>query len=154
MPMLVESKTPIKLAPAKSNGLNELGVPVLPSTAVKKGKLQEFAQLLEGGQVGRRFQNLRVSAVKTTEGGVESAKLFVQFEVFGDDNVPLAEGSGFQAGLYGGGDRLLELPPAKVYLPYARFWYENQFVFEINAAVFDRVDQLEFVANADQVRVF
>ena len=154
MPLLVESKTPIKLAPAKPNGLHELGVPVLPHTAVKKGKLQEFSQLLEGGQVGRRFQNLRVTAVKTSEADVESAKLFVQFEVFGDDNVPVAENSGFRAGLYERGDRLLDLPPAKLYLPYARFWYENHFVFEISLAVFDRVDELELVAKADEVRVF
>lgn len=152
MPMLVESRTPIKLAPAKPTGLNDLGVPLLASTAVKKGKLQELAQELEGGKVGRRFQNLRVTAVKTSEGDVESAKLFVQFEVFGDDSVPVAENSGFQATLFADQERLLELSTQSVYLPYARCWYENQSVFEIGSAVFDRVDRVEFVAKADQVR--
>ena len=95
MPTLVENRTPIKVALAKPTGLNELGVPLLASTAVKKGKLQEFAQVIEGGQIGRRFQNLRITAVKTSEGTLESAKLFVQFEAFGDDNVPIADNSGF-----------------------------------------------------------
>ena len=153
MPTLVENRTPIKVALAKPTGLNELGVPLLASTAVKKGKLQEFAQVIDGGQIGRRFQNLRITVVKTSEGALESAKLFVQFEAFGDDNVPIADNSGFAVILYAGADRLLELSPGCVYLPYARVWYENQFVFDVSTTVFDQVDQIEFIAKADQVRV-
>jgi len=155
---LVENKTSINLAVAKPIGLNELGVPLLPTSVVKKGKLQEFTQPLEGGKVGRRFQNLRVTAIKTTEGDIESAKLFVQFEAFGDDNVPssvttMVANSGCAVTLYAGSEQLLELVPGSVFLPYARFWYENHFVFDIGTAVFDQVDRIDFIAKADQVRV-
>ena len=153
MPTLLENKTPIQVGVAKPSGLNELGVPLPASATVKKGRLQEFMQVIEGGQVGRRFQNLRVTAVKTSEGDIQSAKLFLQFEAFGDDNVPTSHNSGFAATLYSGGDRLLEVSAGSLYLPYARHWYENQFAFDISTIVFDRVDRIEFVAKADQVRI-
>jgi hypothetical protein len=152
VPTLVENKTSVQLAVAKPTGLNELGVPLVASTAVKKGKSHEFAQLIEGGKIGRRFQNLRVTAIKTPEGEIEAAKLFVQFEAFGDDNVPLGPNSGFAATLYAGAEVLQEVSPGSLYLPYARFWYQNHFVFEISTTVFDRVDRIDFVAKADQVR--
>ena len=153
MPRLLENKTPIQLGGAKPSGLNDLGVPLLASATVKKGKLQELTQVIEGGQVGRRFQNLRVTAVKTSEGDIQSAKLFLQFEAFGDDNVPISHNSGFAATLYAGGDSLLEVSAGSLFLPYARYWYENQFAFDISPTVFDRVDRIEFVAKADQVRI-
>lgn len=81
VPALAEKTTQIELKDAKPKGLSmtQLGVPVLESTVVKKGKLQEFFQFLDDGKVGRRFQNIRVTGIKTSEGGVEAAKIFVQF---------------------------------------------------------------------------
>ena len=152
MSALAENKTFIDVAIAKPTGLNDLGAPLLESSMVKKGKLHEFTQDLEDGRVGRRFQNLRVTAVKTVEGGIASAKIFVQFEVFGDDNVPEAANSGFEIALYAGPEGLLELTPASMFLPYARFWYDNRFVFDVTAEVFDRTDRFEFIAKPDQVR--
>ena len=152
MPTLTENKTSIDLAITKPTGLNDLGVPLLETTRVKKGKLHEFTQALEDGKLGRRFQNLRVTAIKTVEGGIESAKMFVQFEVFGDDNVPEAANSGFEAALYAGPEGLLELTPGSMFLPYAHFWYDNRFVFDVTAEVFDRTDRFEFIAKPDQVR--
>lgn len=153
MPILTENKTFIEVAMSKPTGLNDLGAPLLPSTIVKKGRLREFAQPLEDGRVGRRFQNLRIMAIKTMEGGLESAKIFIQFEVFGDDNVPEAANSGFAATLYAGPESLLELTPGSMYLPYAHFWYDNSFVFDVSADVFDRCDRLEFIARPEQVRI-
>lgn len=155
VPALVENTTLIDLKAAKPIGssVTQLGVPVLDSTAIRKGKLNEFIQLVDDGKVGRRFQNIRVTGVKTHEGGIESAKIFVQFEAFGDDNVPLEANSGFAATLLAGPDTLLELAPGSVFLPYARYWFENQFVYEIPTGVFDRADRLAFTARADQVRM-
>ena len=95
VPVLAENTTFIDLKPGKPTGLGmtQLGIPVLDGTVVKKGKLHEFIQLTNDDKPGRRYQNIRITAVKTGEGGIESAKVFVQFEVFGDDNVPEAPGS-------------------------------------------------------------
>ena len=149
---LSEKKMLIPLASAKPTGLNDLGVPQLETAAIRKGKLHELTQALESGAVGRRFQNLRVTAIKTTEGGTESAKVFVQFEVFGDDNTPVAESSGFEAAFYRGEERLCTLCPGAVFMPYARSWYENRFVFDLPMDVFERADSFEFIARADRVR--
>lgn len=153
MPDLVESKTFIDLAIAKPTGLNDLGVPLLETAVVKKGKLHEFTQPLADGKVGRMFQNLRVTAIKTTEGGTESAKVFVSLEAFGDSNVPTAANSGFGIRLYAGPENLQELAPDSMFLPYANFWYDNRFAFDVPNAVFDQADRLEFIAKPDQVRM-
>lgn len=152
MPELLESKIFIDLAIAKPTGLNELGVPLLNSTVVKKGKLHEFSQPVSDGKVGRMFQNLRVTAIKTHEGGIELAKLFISFEVFGDSNVPVADNSGIGIRLYADTDSLLELTPGSMYLPFANFWYDNRFTFDVTCEVFDRIDRVEFNARPDQVR--
>ena len=94
--MLLESKTYIDLAIAKPTGLNDLGVPILETTVVKKGKLHEFSQPMADGKVGRMFQNLRITGIKTIEGGTEAAKIFISFEVFGDSNIPKAANSGIK----------------------------------------------------------
>ena len=152
MPDLFESKTFIDLTIAKPTGLNDLGAPLLDSTVVKKGKLHEFSQPMTDGKVARMFQNLRVTAIKTTEGGIELAKIFVSFEVFGDSNAPLAANSGIMIRLYAGQENLLSLTPGRMYLPFANFWYDNRFAFDIPNDVFDRADRLEFIARSDQVR--
>ncbi|MDR3390868.1 MAG: hypothetical protein P4L77_03950 [Sulfuriferula sp.] len=152
MPDLVESKQFIDLAIAKPTGLNDLGVPLLESTVVKKGKLHELTQPLSDGKAGRMFQNLRVTAVKTTEGSTESAKIFATLEVFGDGNVPEAANRGFGIRLYAGTENLMELVPGDMFLPYANFWYDNRFAFDIPNEVFDQTDRLEFIAMPDQVR--
>jgi hypothetical protein len=153
VPVLTENKMLIEMAIAKPTGLNDLGAPLLENTIVKKGKLREFSQSLEDGRIGRRFQNLRVTAIRTMQGAIESAKIFIQFEVFGDDNVPEAANSGFAARLYAGPECLLELTPDTMFLPYARFWYDNSFVFDVSADVYDRIDHFEFIARPDQVRI-
>ncbi|WP_139559426.1 hypothetical protein [Methylotetracoccus oryzae] len=149
---LSEKKLLIPLKSAKATGLNDLGVPQPETAVIRKGTLHELTQRLESGAVGRRFQNLRVIAIKATEGGIESAKVFIQFEVFGDDNVPETESSGFEAALYGGSECLFALRPGAMFMPYARSWYENRFVFDIPIDVFERADGLEFTARADSVR--
>lgn len=155
MPVLAENTTFIDLKPGKPTGLGmtQLGIPVLDGTVVKKGKLHEFIQLTNDDKPGRRYQNIRITAVKTGEGGIESAKVFVQFEVFGDDNVPEAPGSAaFSVALYDAADCLLALPASALFLPYGRAWYENQFVFELPLAVFDKAERLQLTVKADQVR--
>lgn len=154
MPVLTENTVLIPLKSAKTTGLGmaQLGFPVLDSTQVKKGKLHEFLQSTAEGQVGRRFQNIQVTAVRTTEGGIESAKVFVLFEVFGDDNVPEAANSGYRVALLQGNETLLTLPVSSLFLPYGRVWYENRAVFELPLAVFEQADQLQFTALSDQVR--
>ena len=154
VPTLAENTTHIDLAIAKPKGLSltQLGVPLLEGTVIKKGKLPEFIQLFEDGKAGRRYQNIRVTAVKTREGELESAKIIVQFEVFGDENVPVAANSGFGLTLRAGDTSLVELPPSSVFLPYAGSWYENQYVHEIPTALFDQCDGLAFTMREDQVR--
>jgi hypothetical protein len=153
VPDLIESKTFIGFAAAKPTGLNDLGVPLLETTVVKKGKLHELTQPQADGKVGRMFQNVRVTGIKTTEGGNESAKIIVSMEAFGDNNAPEAANSGIGIKLYAGSDSLLELSPGSMFLPYANFWYDNRFVFDVPTDVFDKTDQLEFIAKPDQVRI-
>lgn len=148
---LIESKTFVDVRPAKPTGLGDLGVPLQEATVIKKGKMHERTQYLADGAVGRMFQNLRVIAVKTPVDGVLSAKLFVLLEVFGDNTAPAAANSGFDLALYAGTEHLQELSPGSLFLPYANFWYDNRFAFDISTDVFDRLDRLEFIAKADQV---
>lgn len=155
MPTLAENTTFVELKTAKPTGLGmtQLGIPVQDGTQVKKGKLHEFIQLMHDDKAGRRYQNIRVTAVKTAEGGIESAKVFLQFEVFGDDNVPEAASAGFAVALFAGADCLLALAPSSLFLPYGRAWYENQFVYDVPLDVFDRADRLQLTVKADQVRM-
>lgn len=152
MPALVANSTVIDLAPAKTHGLNDLGVPLVDGTAVKKGKLGEFSQMLDDRKVGRIYQNLRALAVKTPEGGIESAKLFLLFEVFGDNNTTLVANIGFALRLLSGADTLLELRQPAIFLPYACAWYDNRCVFDIPLDTFERVDKIEFVTLDETVR--
>lgn len=155
VPTLAENTTHIDLKIAKPKGLSltQLGVPLLEGTVIKKGALPEFLQLRDDGKVGRRFQNIRVTGVKTREGELESAKLIVQFEVFGDESVPQAANSGFGLTLCAGPASLLELPPTSAFLPYAGTWYENQYVYDIPTTHFDQGDRLLFTIRADQIRL-
>ncbi len=152
MPSLQEVCTVVALAPAKPTGLADLGVPLVASSVVKKGRAHEFAQLTADGTIGRRFQDLRIVGIHTLEGGAPSAKLFVQFEVFGDNTAVLADGSGFGAVLHAGGQQLMRLSSSSLFLPYANFWYPNRFVFDVPTAVVDQVDRLDFIATAEDVR--
>lgn len=152
LPALLEARTVVTLAPAKPVGLADLGVPLGDATLVRKGRVHEFAQHLASGGIGRRFQDLRVIAIRTAEAGEVGAKLFVQFEVFGDDTATPTDGQGFEAVLLAGETPLAELPARSLFLPYANFWYPNRFVFEVPVADFERADRLEFIARAQDVR--
>lgn len=152
MPALVKKNVFVDLAVAKPTGLNDLGVPIVEGTTVKKGKLAEFAQPADDGKAGRLFQNIRVTAIKTIEGELEASKVFVQFEIFGDDNAPVAVNLGFDGALYAGESKLLEFRQDTVFLPYARWWYENRYAYDIPNEVFDRFDRLEFIMGAEDVR--
>lgn len=152
LPTLQETRAVVALTPAKPAGLADLGAPLVDSTIVKKGRVHEFPQLMTTGKIGRRFQDLRVIGIKTVEGGVLSAKLFVQFEVFGDNTAAPANGVGFEALLFAGSQQLASLSSSSLFIPYANFWYANRFVFEASAADFDQADRLEFVAKPEEVR--
>lgn len=152
MAALQEIRTVATLAPAKPVGLADLGMPVVDTTVVKKGRVHEFAQVLTDGQIGRRFQDLRIIGINTVEAGVPSAKLFVQFEVFGDNTAAPANGVGFEAVLHAGSQRLASLSSSSLFLPYANFWYPNRFVFEVPTTDFDRADRFEFIAKSEEVR--
>ena len=152
MPSLQEICIVVTLAPAKSAGLADLGVPLVDKTAVKKGRAHEFAQVLTDGRIGRRFQDLRVIGINTLEAAAPSAKLFVQFEVFGDDTAGPANGPGFEAILSAGSQQLASLASSSLFLPYANFWYLNRFVFDVPAAALDQADRFEFIARPDEVR--
>lgn len=153
MPSLQEIRTVVTLAPAKPVGLADLGAPLVDTSVVKKGRVHEFAQVLSDGKIGRRFQDLRVIGIHTIEAAVRSAKLFVQFEVFGDNTaVPSAGGVGFAAVLHAGAQPLASLSSNSLFLPYANFWYPNRFVFEVPTADFDQADRFEFIAKAEEVR--
>lgn len=155
VPTLAENTTFVELKSAKTTGLGmaQLGIPVQDSTQVKKGKLHEFIQLTHDGKPGRRYQNIRVTGVKTAEGGIDAAKVFFQFEVFGDDNVPEAANAGFNVALFAGDTCLLSLPVSSLFLPYGRAWYENQFVYDVPLEAFDKADRLQLIVKADQVRM-
>ncbi|WP_159730346.1 hypothetical protein [Methylosinus sp. Ce-a6] len=152
MPSLQETRAVVTLAPAKPTGLADLGAPLGDAAMVKKGRAHEFPQLLTDGNIGRRFQDLRVIGIKTLEGEVVSAKFFVQFEVFGDNTSAPTNGVGFEAALFAGAEQLASLSSSSLFLPYANFWYPNRFVFEVPAADFDRADRLEFIAKPEEVR--
>ena len=153
MPDLIERSIFVDFPMAKPTGLNDLGVPLVETTVVKKGRLHEFTQPRQDGKASRMFQNIRVMGIKTSEGGLESAKIIVLLEVFGDNNVPEAANSGFAITLCAGPDALQELTAGSLFLPYANFWYDNRFVFDIAPGVFDKADRIEFIARPDRVRV-
>jgi hypothetical protein len=153
MPALLHTTAPIELKPAKPHGLNELGVPLSDDTVVKKGKLGEFEQTLDSGRIGRRFQNVKITAVKTAEGGETSSKVMVSFEVFGDDNAPVVGNQGVAAMLHAGDKVLADISLGTLFLPYACAWYENRFAFDIANDLFDALDKLSLVARADEVRM-
>jgi hypothetical protein len=152
LPALQETHAVVTLALAKPAGLADLGAPLVDAIVVKKGRLDEYFQLLEDGQIGRRFQGLRVVGIKTVEAGVPSAKVFVSFEVFGDNTAAPANGVGFDAALFAGSQPLARLSSSSLFLPYANFWYPNRFVFDVPLADFDQVDRLEFIAKPEEVR--
>lgn len=152
MPSLQEIRTAVTLAPAKPAGLADLGAPLIDTSVVKKGRVHEFAQVLSDGKIGRRFQDLRVTGISTVEAGVPSAKLFVQFEVFGDNTAGPTNGVGFDAVLYAGTEQLASLSSSSLFLPFGNFWYPNRFVFEVPVADFARADGFEFVAKPEEVR--
>lgn len=152
LPSLQETRTVVTLAPAKPTGLADLGAPSDESTIVKKGRLHEYLQLLTDGTIGRRFQDIRIIGIKTVEAGAPSAKIFVQFEVFGDNTAAPANGVGFDAVLLAGERRLASLSSSSLFLPYANFWYPNRFVFDVPGADFDQADRLEFIAKPEEVR--
>lgn len=151
MPSLQETRATVTLAPAKPAGLADLGAP-LEDAVVKKGRVHEYLQHLTDGAIGRRFQDIRVIGIKTVEAGVPSAKIFVQFEVFGDNTAAPANGVGFEAVLFAGSQQLASLSSSSLFLPYANFWYPNRFVFDVPIADFDQADRLEFVAKPEEVR--
>jgi len=155
MPTLTESTVYIDLAPGKAKGLSltQLGVPISEGTQIKKGRLNEFLQLMEDESVGRRFQNIRATVVKAAEGGEISVKLFLQFEVFGDDNTPVRGNSGIAPVLMAGDAAVLELPACNAFLPYAGSWYENQFVYDMPTDLFGRITRVQMTAQPDEVRV-
>lgn len=152
MTALTKNIASIELATAKTSGLNTLGVPVDETTQVKKGKLQEFVQTLDTGAVARRYQNIRVTAVKTSEAGRVFSKLFVQFEVFGDDWSSVADNTGVDYALCQGDKALHSVQQGRIFLPYCRSWYENQYEHTIPNEVFDAITRFEFVANADEMQ--
>lgn len=152
MPALQESRTAVTLAPAKTGGLADLGVPLGDDTLVKKGRVHEYLQLLADGKIGRRFQDIRIIAIKTVEAGSPCAKVFIQFEVFGDNTAAPPGGVGFDATLFAGETPLASLSSSSLFLPYANFWYANRFVFEVPLADFDQADRVEFIAKAEEVR--
>jgi hypothetical protein len=153
VPALQEIRIVVPLAPAKPVGLADLGAPLDNTSMIKKGRAHEFVQTLADGNIGRRFQDLRVVGIDTVEAAVRSAKLFVQFEVFGDNTaVPTTNGVGFAAVLHAGSKALASLSSTSLFLPYANFWYPNRHVFEVPVADFDQADRFEFIARSEAVR--
>lgn len=153
MPALQETRTSVTLAPAKPTGLADLGVPSTDGIVVKKGRVHEFPQLLADGKIGRRFQDLKVFAIKAEEAGAPVVRLFVQFEVFGDNTAAGTAGPGFEAVLLAGDAPLATLASGSLFLPYGNFWYANRFVFEVPLADFDKADRLDFIAKPEEVQV-
>ncbi len=153
MPALNDAAFTIDLKPAKTHGLADLGVPIHETTEVKKGKLIEAMQMLEGDRIGRRYQNLRATLVKASEGGQPSARLVLAFEVFGDDNVPEGAPSTLAARLMAGDQVLAELPLGSPFMPYASCWYENHFAADVPLDTFASIDRLQVVAAAQTVRL-
>jgi hypothetical protein len=152
VPSLQEFRTVVALAPSKPAGLADFGAPLVDTAVVKKGRVHEFLQALTDGTIGRRFQDLRVTGIRTVEAAVPCAKLFVQFEVFGDNTAAPANGVGFDAALYSGSQQLAGLSSSSLFLPYGNFWYPNRFVFDVPVTDFDRADRFEFIAKPEEVR--
>lgn len=152
LPALQETRAVVTLAPAKSSGLADLGAPLDDAAVVKKGRIHEYLQHLTDGNIGRRFQDIRIIGIKTVEAGVVSAKFFVQFEVFGDNTAAPPNGVGFEAALFAGERPLASLSSSSLFLPYANFWYPNRFVFDVPVDDFDQADRLEFIAKPEDVR--
>lgn len=152
MPALQETRVTVALAPAKPVGLADLGVPLDDASVVKKGRVHEFHQLLAEGAIGRRFQDLKVIAIKTAEAGLPGAKVFVQFEVFGDNTAAVGPAGTFEAAFFAGERLLASVASSDLFLPYASFWYANRFVFELPLADFDAADRMEFIAKPAEVR--
>lgn len=153
MAALLPATFTFDLKPAKTNGLADLGVPLNDSTEVKKGKLAEAMQLLEGDKIGRRFQNLRATLVKATEGGLAGAKLLLSFEAFGDDTAPLEAPPGVSVLLQTGDQVLVEQVLGALYLPYAVCWYDNHFAVNVPLDAFAAADRVSVLVAADEVRV-
>ncbi|MDQ0506559.1 hypothetical protein [Xanthobacter agilis] len=151
MPVLQDTRAAVTLAPAKPTGLADLGVPLVDTTTVKKGRVHEHEQLLADGKIGRRYQDLRVIAIKTVEGGLPSAKVFVQFEVFGDNTAMLAGGGVFDIVLFAGERPLSSRTATGLFMPYANFWYPNRFVFEVSLDDFDQADRVDVIAKPEEV---
>lgn len=152
MPALQETRTSVTLAPAKPTGLADLGVLPADGLAVKKGRVHEFPQLLADGSIGRRFQDLKVIAIRTEEAGAPLVRLVVQFEVFGDNTAAAEAGPGFEAVLKASDTPLATFTSGSMFLPFGNFWYANRFAFAVPVADFDAADTLEFVAKAEEVR--
>jgi len=153
MPALQAATFTIPLKASKPVGLADLGIPMADSAAVKKGKLGEAMQMLDGERIGRRYQNLRATLVKTSEGGVEVGRLVVAFEVFGDDNAPAGTPAPVSARLMAGEAVVGDLPLGAPYLPFASCWYDNHFAAAVDPAACERIDAVQFVAGADEVRL-
>ena len=95
---------------------------------------------------------MRVRTISTIEAAVPTAKVFVQFEVFGDNTAAPPNGVGFDAVLHAGTQQLASLSSSSLFMPYANFWYPNRFVFEVPIADFEPADRFEFVAKPEEVR--
>jgi hypothetical protein len=152
MATLTKSSASIELTAAKTSGLHSLGVPVDASTQAKKGKLQEFLQTLDTGTIARRYQNIRITMIKAGEGGRVFSKIIIQFEVFADDWTSTGDNAGIDLALCKEGKSLHDIHQPRLFLPYCRSWYENQFEYTIPNEVFDEVEAVEFIANADEVQ--
>lgn len=153
MTTLLPAAFHIDLKTAKTNGLAELGVPLGDTTEVKKGKLAEAMQMQAGGdKVGRRYQNLRATLLKATEGGQAGVKLVLAFELFGDDNAAVGAPSPIQAQLLAGETVLAELTLGAPFLPYGSCWYENRFAADLPPDSFAVADAVRVLAAADTVR--
>lgn len=152
MPVLTKSIAAIELSDAKTSGLAHLGVPVDEATRVKKGKLPEFLQTLDTGAIARRYQNVRVTAIKTTEAGRLFSKIIIQFEAFGDDWSSVGDNTGVDYALYRGDELLHTIHQGRIFLPYCRSWYENQYEHAVPNEVFDEITRFELIANADEMQ--
>lgn len=153
MPVLQETKVKIAVSAAKKSGLADLGAPIDDATEVKKGRAHEFFQNLDSGAIGRRFQDLKIIAVKTAEAGAVSARLFVLFEAFGDSTAAPVNGVGFSANVYAGDKLLAALTSSSLFMPYANFWYPQRFVFPLSVADFEALDGFEFIGLPEEVAV-
>lgn len=151
MAELTEGRVVIGLAPAKPTGLGDLGIPLAADTRIKKGKSDDFAQRLVEGGIGRMFQELRAYLAIASVGVTPVVKLFLLFEVFGDNTLPKAVGGGIILRLNSGTSHLMDVPSTPLFLPYPNCWYGNRFVFDLPVDLFDRLDRIELIAAAQEV---